>query len=166
MYLVRDPRDVAVSYYHYLIKVRRIEEDYPIEKYVYSFISGDLDGFGTWRENVGSWLGARQGSDGFLLLHYEKLLVRPVEELRRVAHFLSIEDCEERLLRAVELSSADRMQRMEKLEGWRPESGSREDMPFVRSAGSSDWRSTLPETSARLIEEKWDRLMKELGYLP
>lgn len=166
IYIVRDPRDVAVSYYHYLIKIRRIGENYPIERYVSSFISGELGGYGAWGGNVGSWLGARQGSEGFLLLRYEDLLVRPVEELRKVAYFLSIEDDEDRLLRAIELSSADRMRRMEQAQGWQPERGSRIDKPFVRSAGSEDWKTTLPEASVRLIEEKWGGLMKDLGYLP
>lgn len=166
IYVIRDPRDVAVSYYHYLIKVRRIDEDWPIEKYVDSFVSGKLDGYGTWGENVGSWLGARHGSEGFLLLRYEDLLARPVEELRRVARFLSIEADEERLRKAVELSSAGRMRKLEKSQGYKPSERNREDKPFVRSASSSEWKNTLPDASARLIGERWGELMEELGYLP
>lgn len=166
IYVVRDPRDVAVSYYHYLIKVRRIDEDYPMKKYVDSLVSGDFGGYGTWREHVGSWPGARHGSEKFLLLRYEDLLAHPVEELRKVAHFLSVEADEDWLRKAVELSSADRMRGLEKSQDWKPSERSREDKPFVRSAGSGDWKTTLPETSARLIEEKWGGLMRELGCLP
>ena len=59
IYIVRDPRDVAVSYYYYHIKVRRIDDKYPIDRFIQRFIRGELDSFGSWEENVGSWMGVR-----------------------------------------------------------------------------------------------------------
>lgn len=166
IYIVRDPRDVAVSYHHYLIKVQRLAEDLSLEEYVHSFVSGDVDRYGTWRENVGSWLGARRGSEEFLLVRYEDLLARPVEELRSVARLLHVEENEDRLHRAIELSSADRMRDLEKTQGWKPEKRSREDKLFVRHARSGNWKTSLPEGLARLIEERWGDMMRELDYLP
>src|ERR1700679_2893267 len=34
IYIVRDPRDVAVSQYHYHRKCKRIDDDYPMAKFV------------------------------------------------------------------------------------------------------------------------------------
>lgn len=166
IYLVRDPRDVAVSYYHYLIKARQLEEAIPIEEYVKSFVAGKLGGFGTWRENVGSWLGARKGSEGFLFIRYEDLLKHPVEELHKVASLLSVEVQEDQFHRATELSAADHMRELEKSQGWKPEKRNREDKPFVRYAEAGNWKTSLPGTSVSLIEERWGGLMQELGYLP
>lgn len=163
IYIVRDPRDVAVSYYHFLVKYSHIEERHPLEKVVTSFVAGELDGYGTWRENVGSWLGARQGSEEFLLLRYEDILASPMKELPKVARFLSIETSEDSLRKAVKLSSADRMRDLEKK---RPNRQGRKDKPFVRHASSGDWKATLPQSSTRSIEQRWGELMRELGYLP
>lgn len=166
IYIVRDPRDVAVSYYHYLIKVRRIQEGHPINEFVAPFIAGEYGaGYGTWRENVGSWLGARQGNENFLCLRYEDLLSDPAEKLLHVARFLDVEASEERLQRSIKLSSADRMRELERSEDYRPSRRSRVDTPFVRVARSGQWESELPQTSAKLIEKSWGELMRELGYL-
>lgn len=166
IYIVRDPRDVAVSYYHYLIKIGRLKETFSMEEHVRSFVSGELDGFGTWRENVGSWLGARRGTEAFLFLRYEDLLTRTLEELQRVAHFISVDASEYTLNSVIGLSTADRMRDLEKVQGWKPEKSSREDKPFVRRAEAGDWQTSLPKASARLIEERWGDLMEEFGYLP
>ena len=56
IYLVRDPRDVLLSYYRYHLKLRRIDEGYPPDEYASLFVAGDLDGFGSWAQNAGSWL--------------------------------------------------------------------------------------------------------------
>jgi hypothetical protein len=165
VYFVRDPRDVAVSYYHFWLKVRLIEDGYPIDEYVERFVAGELDGFGSWSENVGSWLGARGEDPGFLLLRYEDLLEDPISELRRIASFLSIRATEEQLRRAIELSSADRMRRLEKEHpSWEGIKQSREDKAFVRTARAGGWRDELPEASVVRIEKAWGRVMEGLGY--
>src|SRR5580693_10555254 len=56
IYIVRDPRDVAVSFYHHNVKARNISDDYPIASFVPRFIAGEFDRkFGSWRDNVLSW---------------------------------------------------------------------------------------------------------------
>src|SRR5580693_4534967 len=40
IYIVRDPRDVVLSYYDFQRKYRQIQDGYPIEQYVEDFVSG------------------------------------------------------------------------------------------------------------------------------
>jgi len=60
IYIVRDPRDVAVSQYHYHRKCMKIEDQYPINKFVARFIAGQVCSHGSWGENVGTWLATRR----------------------------------------------------------------------------------------------------------
>src|SRR5947209_12559172 len=56
IYVVRDPRDVAISLYHFLRKRRTIDDSLPVASYAgHGFIQGLGSGI-TWREHVGSWL--------------------------------------------------------------------------------------------------------------
>jgi hypothetical protein len=167
IYIVRDPRDVAVSNYHWELKLRSVKEGYPIEDFVPRWMAPEFwPRIGSWGDHVGSWLATRQGKEGFLLLRYEDLKKNPQRELGRVAQFLGIEANPERLNRAVELSSADNMRKIESKESgkWVATTLTRQDKPFVRSATSGGWKTVLPEKTVAYIETHWGHLMQELGY--
>src|ERR1700722_16599471 len=71
-----------------------------------------------------------------------------------------------RLTRAVELSSADRMRELEKLETgqWVATRGRRQDIPFIGVAKAGGWRTSLPASCVDKIESTWGELMTTLGY--
>jgi hypothetical protein len=168
LYIVRDPRDVAVSYYDFSRKYRQIADQYPLANYVDDFVQGRLlsADWGTWRENAGSWIGARGGSEGFLLLRYEDLKCETGRELARVAEFFGIAVTPDRLSRAIQLSSADRMREMEKSGSgqWIGNQRARNDIPFVRTATSGGWKANLPRECVARIEAAWGAQMAGLGY--
>lgn len=167
IYIVRDPRDIALSQYHYWRKVRRIEDDYPIERFIDIFLAGDLKRQnGTWGENVGSWLAARYRDPEFLLLRYEDLLADTARELTRVAKFVGSSSDPELIARAVERSSARKMREKEKNQGQQSHlmKDSRQDLPFVRAAKSGGWKKDLPEAQVARIESAWGDIMVSLGY--
>jgi len=168
IYIVRDPRDVALSYYDFQRKYRQIEDGYPLEQYVDDFVQGRLIsiGWGTWGENVASWMYTRGKRKEFLLLRYEDMMKDTMHELTRIADFLGISPETQRLQQAIERSSADRMRELEKLEAdqWVATKNRRKDIPFVRVAKAGGWRTSLPETCVRQIEAAWADLMTTLGY--
>ena len=168
IYIVRDPRDVALSYYDFQRKYRQIEDGYPLEQYVDDFVQGRLIsiGWGTWGENVASWMYTRGKRKEFLLLRYEDMMKDTMHELTRIADFLGIAPETQRLQQAIERSSADRMRELEKLEAdqWVATKNRRKDIPFVRVAKAGGWRTSLPETCVRQIEAAWADLMTTLGY--
>jgi hypothetical protein len=166
LFLVRDPRDVVVSYYHYLVKQRKLEETGVDAEFVGRCLTGRLDTFGSWADNVGSWLGARRRSEGFLLVRYEDLLADTAVELGRIAAFLCIPAPKERLDAAVAAGRVDRMRSLEREQTSRIASlrDSREDRSFVRLGRSGGYRDELPEEEERRILRAWGPLMEELGY--
>ncbi len=165
IYIARDPRDVLISYYHYHLKLGRINETYSLDEYASHFVAGELDSFGSWGENAGSWLEARRGSEGFLLLRYEDLLKHPERELDKVASLLQANVPDEQLARAVSLSSAEHMRVLEKEGSWKAMKNTRIDKAFVRSAREGVWKHELPAASVAKVEAAWGGLMRELGYL-
>jgi sulfotransferase family protein len=168
IYIVRDPRDVVLSYYDFDRKYRHIDDAYPFESYVRDFVKGKLSSadWGTWGENVGSWISTRNGHEGFLLLRYEDMLDEPALAVSRMAAFFHIEVDEARIQTIVTRSSAQEMRGMEKLQAseWVSTKNKRSDIPFVRSAVAGDWRSKLGADSIAEIEAAWGPLMVTLGY--
>src|SRR6266699_559778 len=139
MYIVRDPRDVSLSYYDFQREYRQI---------------------------VGSWLSARHGRPGFLLIRYEDMKNNTTRELANIASFLGVEASERQLAQTIVRSSADTMRKLEKLQErrWISTKKARTDIPFVRSAESGSWKTKLPESAIVEIEYAWGPLMSSLGY--
>jgi hypothetical protein len=90
----------------------------------------------------------------------------PARELVKVAKLLGIEPTPERLKRAAELSSADRMRKLEEKQGdkWVQTRFTRQDKPFVRKASSGGWKAVLPPDSVAQIEAAWGDVMISVGY--
>lgn len=173
IYIVRDPRDVAVSFYHHNVKAGNIPDDYPMEDFIPRFIEAEFDRkWGSWSDNVLSWLALRQNHPGFILLRYEDMKANPLQELLRVSQFLercafrNIDTSPGKLQRAVDLSSPERMRELEKTQAanWVLTKNTRADKPFVRTAKAGGWKTTLSPASVAVIESAWGPLMQQLGY--
>jgi hypothetical protein len=166
IYIVRDPRDVAVSQYHYHRKLMKIGDDSPIENFVTRFLAGQTCPHGSWGENVATWLATREGDPRFLLLRYEDMVADTAREVSKIAVFLDISAGPEQIALAVELSSAAQMRKLEQTQtdDCSLTKGSRKDLSFVRAAASGGWRSELPASMAARIEAAWGPLMRHLGY--
>jgi Sulfotransferase domain len=171
--IVRDPRDVAVSFYHHNVKARNIADTYPMDDFIPRFIRAEFDPWwGSWADNVTSWIKMREGRDTFLLLRYEDMKEDSPRELVKIARFLqkagfnNIDDSPEKVVQAVQLSSPERMRELEKQAAgkYAQLKQTRQDKPFVRSAQAGGWKSVLSAGSVALIERDWGAIMKSLGY--
>jgi hypothetical protein len=197
IYIIRDPRDVAVSSYHFARKGRQIEDSLSLETYVSTKFLKRGHTYGNWGEHAGSWLvnslnmlqmvhpqkfsrralgatdedrrhwlGARGHGREFLLLRYEDLLENTEHELSKVAEFVGANASPGGIARAVELSAADKMRKLEQKQSdqWGTTKEGRKDINFVREAKSRQWEKSLPASAVAEIESAWGPLMKTLGY--
>jgi hypothetical protein len=168
IYIVRDPRDVMLSYYYFQRKYSQIEDNCPLERYVDNFVNGTLgsDEWGTWFENVSSWVMTRYKNPSFLLLRYEDMIQDTLRELMRIADFLNLDSTPSRLNKVIALSSADRLRELEKQDAqiWIGTRNRRQDIPMIRAATSGGWHATLPQECVAKIEAAWGDLMSSLGF--
>jgi hypothetical protein len=166
IYIIRDPRDVACSQYHYHRKLEKIDDNSPIDRFISRFLAGQTCPHGSWRQNVVTWLSTRENDSSFLLLRYEDMLADTARELQKVATFLGLNATAEQIARAVERSSAGQMRKMEQAQSDKCDliKDSRKDLSFVRAASSGGWRSELSPSLVARIETAWGPLMRHLGY--
>jgi len=167
IHIVRDPRDVVLSEYYFDIKRRAIPDDFPLDKFVSRFVSGELNHpYGTWAENTATWFYTRGQSPRLLLVTYEALQSEGARQMAKIAEFIGVPADPARIAFALEQSSADRMRELEKKQGhlWSSTKQTRQDKPFVRSAKEGGWKNELSESSVAEIESAWGRLMREIGY--
>jgi hypothetical protein len=168
IYIVRDPRDVAVSFYNFQRKYGQIDDNLPLDLYIADFVHGRLNSksWGTWGENVASWVCTRGTNPQFLLLRFEDMLKDARRELLRIAEFMALPSSNTNIERAIKNCSADRMRQLEKQEEnqWAATKKHRKDIPFVGTATSGRGRAQLSVSSLQQIESAWGDLMASLGY--
>lgn len=170
IHVVRDPRDVAVSFYYYNIKVGVLPDKYPIDDFVDRFLAARVVGYsdrlGSWEDHTLSWLRLRNGKPNYCLVRYEDLLSDTAKELSKIVPLLKLKTSAEKIQRAVELSSAGQMRSLEtkQWKEWGTTKNTRSDIPFVRDAKSGGWEGKLSAEAVRKIEQAWGATMTELGY--
>ncbi len=171
VYLYRDPRDVAVSYFHHGKATGAVDGSLSLDEYAKQFVNSEPisgSGFGNWGEHVGSWFGAKEDDPKFLPVSYEAMVSAPEAELTRIANFLEISAEPDVLATAVERASAAEMRRIEEAGNIGHKRGKQkfdENARFVRKAKAGSWRDELSPQAARRIEEAFGPLMEKLGYL-
>lgn len=168
IYLVRDPRDVAVSWARFV--------NWPIERSV-DFLCSPTASLGTspragigtqltqrlgsWSDHVRSWID-ESGLDP-LVMRYEDMLADSAGALRRMAAHIGWDAPEDAVARAVEITRFDKLAAKEQREGFVERAPQSER--FFHSGKSGTWRSVLsPEQVARL-ETEHAAMMQRFGYL-
>jgi len=106
--LVRDPADVAVSYYE--LYRAYLGFGGSLDEFLERFAAGRVQ-YGSWWTHVRSW--ERHAGPNVMLVRYEALRSDPAGQLRRVAEFAGLPSSPERIARAVEGASLARMKAIE-----------------------------------------------------
>lgn len=137
IHLVRDGRDVMVSYLHHLQAIRGPAID-PVE-----VISTGRGLFPSkWHEHLQAWRD-NPFHASTILVKYERLLVDPLDEMRKICNFLQLERDDSWLRTVADAAAFDNMQQKESEEGWdNPNWPS--DRPFVRRGRAGSFADELP----------------------
>lgn len=165
LFVVRNPFDCAVSFYHH---TRGFVRHYDFaegtwDAFFECFLAGEVD-FGDYFDHLLSWW-PRRGAPNVLFLTYEALRSDAAEGIRRIGAFLGGRAAK----LAAEPALVERVARLSSFDGMRSDqdrwSSRRPDnMPaFVRKGAVGDWRSTFSQEQARLLAAKFERRVVGTG---
>jgi len=168
VYLVRDPRDVAVSNYEHE-RASLSYVDHGLDHFLDQYVRGRASAFGSWRTHTESWLNSPLFERGTLLLiKYEDLRSDPERTLARVADFLGLQVDSGAIRNAVLNNALSNMRlkedrRMAKV-GFFGKPELLESGRFVRQGSVGGWSKRLTERQSALIEDHAGTLLQILGY--
>jgi aryl sulfotransferase len=170
VYIVRDPRDVAVSAaHHFHIDVEESVRQMGNSNRIIARSSKRLETqlsqpLGSWSEHVVSWLD--HAVMPVLLVRYEDMLVDSTKELARVVEFLGLSRKFNREACAIAAAQSD----FTKLRQQEEEGGFKEKPPaattlFFRQGRSGEGKKILPPSLTQKIVLDHSEAMARLGYL-
>lgn len=166
VYIVRDPRAVAVSWAHHS---GRSQQQAVLDLATVSPGALPAEQLDTpawpevgWSGHVSSWV--TQEHLPLLLVRYEDLHARPAEILDQVADFVDLAHTREAIVGAVARCAFGALAAKEALAGFHEASAS--DRVFFRRGEVDSWRTELDSGLAESIEREHGQVMRQLGYLP
>lgn len=108
IYLVRDVRDVVISWYR---TTRHDRDDFSaFDAFVERFAADGASPYGRWTDHVRSWLRASERAPDILVLRYEDLQADPVARFGEIAAFAGLPRDRARLQEAQERNAIGEMQ--------------------------------------------------------
>ncbi len=159
VYVLRDPRDVMVSYWHYdrLINAGRAPS-------LAAFVARDDHWPCRWDAHVTGWLLEGQ-HPCMLVIRYEEMHQDAREVLRRVLDFAAVPYTSSEIERAVAASRFETMRSLEEQDGAAEEVADPKER-FVRRGRVGGWRDELDPEIQRVLERKYGPVMEAVGYPP
>lgn len=171
LYLVRDPRDVAVSFYFHQRKYFGPSGfDQTLDEFHDRFLAGKA-GPASWRDHVEGWIShAAEIPNGFHVARYEDMVEDPLGTTWGMARFLGVPCSQEDVEDAIAWSSIGNMRRLEReqevfVNSIAPQfSPPDRGIPFVREGRIGGWRSALTKEQSDRVREAWGATMDRFGY--
>ena len=179
IHIVRDPRNVLSSVNnHFHHKSLEESKEFILDERKGIFNKSKIEQsnvftlpqvIGSWKTHYNSWKLIRKN---YLLVKYEDLLEKPESEFKRIASYLEplikLKFTDENISKAIELSSFERLKKIEEKEGFvesvtNSETGKKET--FFNLGPKNDWKKILDKRITKEIDKKFELEMSELGYL-
>ena len=169
IYIVRDPRDIIISYSSFLKKSYNEVVTYLFnsESFELSNIDGkqfDFTLIGSWSDNYNSWRNYK--SIEVLIVKYEDLISDTQNTFTKIIKYLNkidnIKIDNEKIKSCIKLTSFKNLRKIEEEKGF-IEKGY--GGFFFRKGKVGDWKEKLNQALVKKIEEKFKLEMKELGYI-
>lgn len=157
VYLVRDGRDVAVSFYYHQKKMSGYHGTFR------DFIEAGCNHRPAWSEHVNSWL-YQDHKIPLLCIRYEDLLANGPDQIRKLCSFCGIDATDDKITRALRLSEFNRLKRLEQEEGLGYVNQGDTNYRFIRKGEKGDWESHFDAESKEVFKRRHQTTLERLGY--
>ncbi len=161
VYMIRDPRDIVVSFSHHLSK--SIDETINLMIHDNGHLEDKVLGFGhhmsSWGKHAGCWV--KNEKIPVCVVRYEGLIANPQRTFAGVTKFLFGHTDYGALAYAIDQSSFAKLRKQEQDNGFLEQKG---DMPFFRSGKVGKWKDILTNEQIERLEIGLGDSMDRMGY--
>ena len=174
IYIVRDPRNVVISFARHNSKSIETTSELLITDLATGNEKNEVEVYlGSWNFNYNSWK-VYQKSKKYLLIKYEDLVNNTQKTFTEVLQFINniskinSEIDIKKIKKIIKETTFSRMKNLEKEYGFEEakiNDNTGQIVKFFNQGPENDWKNILNEEIKKKIEFKFHQEMKELGYL-
>ncbi|XP_077159594.1 sulfotransferase 1B1-like [Paroedura picta] len=159
IYVARNAKDVAVSFYHFDLMNKLHPEPGSWEEYLEKFMAGKM-AFGSWHDHVSSWWD-KKNDHPILYLFYEDMKEDLKREVKKTVHFLGKDLSDSVVDKIVRNTSFDVMKENPST-NYRMAPAAVMDQsisPFMRKGIAGDWKNHFTVAQDEKFNEDYKRKM-------
>ena len=169
IYIVRDPRDVLVSYSRYIKKnIRETLKLISSDNHIgfledHEGVEGEIRG--SWSQHYNSWKNFNIKET--IIIKYEDLIEDPFGNFLKVINYLNklfkLKVDEEKIKKCIKITNFNNLQNLEKKTGYKLTNTL--EAPFFNTGKTKQWQKELDQKTINIIEKKFEKEMRELNYI-
>ncbi|XP_072179584.1 sulfotransferase 1A1-like [Diadema setosum] len=164
IYVARNPKDTAVSYYHFCIYLRALPTYESFDEFMEEFLAGRVPG-GDYFDHTLYWTKLRNHPN-VLFLAYENMKQDPRKAVVQIAEFMGKSLPDDVIDRIVALSSFDAMKKSVKAsEALKDEVDESDNKSFFRKGIVGDWKNIMSEDHSRRVDALFEKKFAGTGLV-
>ena len=152
IYCARNPKDVAVSFYHHYMKMKQIKFDVSWDEFVEYFLRGDSF-FGSWWDHVPEWWTHRD-EPNVLFLKYEDLKKDLPGNVKTIAEFLGC---------SVDEATIQKIAQATTFENMKVNTAKWTEQSMIRKGEVGDWKNHFTPAQSEAFDALYKKAIEGTG---
>ncbi|KAK2851586.1 hypothetical protein Q5P01_007862 [Channa striata] len=159
IYVARNAKDTAVSYYHFDRMNMMQPEPGDWNSFLHRFMEGKMV-FGSWYEHVKAWWKEKNCNSNILYLFYEDLIQDTEGQINRLCSFLGLSATAELIKQVIEKVHFDKMKTNNMVNGSLDEYLDLNISHFMRKGKVGDWKNHFTVQQNEQFDEDYEKKFK------